>query len=128
LLFDHLDVTVSNIEISEAFYACALAPLGIVAIYRNSRNATGGQTIGFSRSSHPCFCIRSGEVPTAPLHVAFSARSVAEVDGFHAAALIAGARDNGKPGFRNYYTQGYYSAFIIDPDGHNVEAVFRGES
>jgi catechol 2,3-dioxygenase-like lactoylglutathione lyase family enzyme len=127
-MFDHLDVTVSDLNRSEAFYIKALAPLGIALVYRNPANATGGQTLGFSNSSDPTFCIRTGARPTSPLHVAFVASSRAAVDEFHARAVAAGGRDNGGPGVRVHYAKNYYSAFVLDPDGHNVEAVCRQDS
>jgi catechol 2,3-dioxygenase-like lactoylglutathione lyase family enzyme len=124
-MIDHLDITVSDLARSEAFYLRALAPLGFDLVYRNTSNATGGQTLGFSTSPNPTFCIRSGGRPTTPVHIAFSADSRAAVDAFYAAALAVGGVDNGIPGLRPYYANDYYSAFVLDPDGHNVEAVCR---
>lgn len=124
-MIDHLDITVADLARSEAFYLRVLAPLGIALVYRNERNAAGGQTLGFGFSLHPVFCLRSGERASGPLHIAFTAPDRAAVDAFHAAALAAGGRDNGVPGLRPYYTKDYYAAFVIDPDGHNVEAVSR---
>ncbi|MEZ5514317.1 MAG: VOC family protein [Steroidobacteraceae bacterium] len=124
-MIDHLDITVADLARSEAFYLRALAPLGLDLIYRNANNLAGGQTLGFSTSPNPTFCIRSGSRVTTPLHFAFSAASQSAVEAFHAAALAAGGRDNGAPGLRPYYAKDYYSAFVLDPDGHNVEAVFR---
>jgi catechol 2,3-dioxygenase-like lactoylglutathione lyase family enzyme len=124
-MIDHLDITVSDLVRSEVFYLRALAPLGFDLVYRNTSNAAGGQTLGFSTSPNPTFCIRSGERPTTPVHIAFSADSRAAVDAFHAAALAVGGVDNGAPGLRLYYANDYYSAFVLDPDGHNVEAVCR---
>ena len=124
-MIDHLDITVSDLARSEAFYLCALAPLGVGLVYRNAKNVAGGQTIGFGASPDPTFCIRSGDRATVPLHIAFSAACRTAVDAFHAAALAAGGRDNGIPGVRPYYAKDYYSAFVLDPDGHNLEAVCR---
>ena len=124
-MIDHLDVTVSDLAHSEAFYTTILAPLGIELVYRNVSNAAGGQTIGFGTSSNPTFCIRSGKRATSTMHIAFSAPGRAAVDAFHVAAMAAGGHDNGRPGPRPYYAPNYYAAFIIDPDGHNVEAVCR---
>lgn len=125
-MIDHLDITVSDLARSEAFYLRALAPLGLELVYRNASNAAGGKTLGFSASPDPMFCIRSGHRVTTPLHIAFVAASETAVDAFHAAALAAGGQDNGTPGLRPYYAKNYYSAFVLDPDGHNVEAVYRG--
>lgn len=124
-MIDHFDITVADLARSEAFYTRALQPLGIAVVYRNAANRTGGQTIGFGDSATPVFCLRSEQVPTSPLHLAFAARSRAAVDAFHEAALAAGGMDNGAPGEREHYARGYYAAFVIDPDGHNIEAVFR---
>jgi catechol 2,3-dioxygenase-like lactoylglutathione lyase family enzyme len=73
------------------------------------------------------FWIGEGEPPAAPVHVAFAAADRATVDKFHRAAVEAGGRDNGAPGLRPHYHAGYYAAFVIDPDGNNVEAVFHGD-
>jgi catechol 2,3-dioxygenase-like lactoylglutathione lyase family enzyme len=127
-MIDHFDVTVSDLARSEAFYSEALAPLGINLVYRNENNAGGGQTIGYSTSSNPTFCLRSGNRATSPVHIAFAATSRLAVNEFHAAALAAGGLDNGRPGLRSYYARNYYSAFVVDPDGHNVEAVCREET
>jgi catechol 2,3-dioxygenase-like lactoylglutathione lyase family enzyme len=124
-MIDHLDITVSDLARSEAFYLRALAPLGFGLVYRNTSNAAGGQPLGFSTSSNPTFCIRNGDRPTTPVHIAFSADSRAAVDAFHAAALAVGGMDNGAPGLRPHYADDYYSAFVLDPDGHNMEAVCR---
>lgn len=124
-MIDHFDITVSDLVRSEAFYTRALQPLGISVVYRNAANRTGGNTIGYGDLATPVFCIRSGTVPMSPLHLAFAAPSRAAVDAFHAAALAAGGMDNGAPGEREHYARGYYATFVIDPDGHNIEAVFR---
>lgn len=127
-MIDHFDVTVSDLARSEAFYSKALAPLGVDLVYRNENNASGGQTIGYSTNLNPTFCMRSGKRATSPVHIAFAAATRAAVNEFHEAALAAGGRDNGCPGLRSYYAKNYYSAFVMDPDGHNVEAVCREEA
>ena len=124
-MIDHLDITVVEPARSEAFYLSALAPLGLDLAYRNASNVAGGQTLGFSASPNPTFCIRNGDRATAPLPIAFSAASQTAVDAFHAAALAACGRDNGAPGLRPCYAKSYCSAFVLDLDGHNVEAVCR---
>ncbi len=116
-MFDHIGVTVTDVEASRKFYISALAPLGIgVAMEFAGR-------VGMGRDSRPQFWFRQGDPPASPLHLAFSARNRAEVSAFHAAALAAGAKDNGAPGLRPHYHPNYYGAFAIDPDGHNIEAV-----
>mgnify|MGYP005827560475 CR=1 FL=1 len=117
-MFDHVALTVADLERSRAFYAHALAPLGITEL------ATFDGSIGFGRE-HPQFWLSTGETrPTKPrVHVAFAAVTRLEVDAFHRAAVAAGGADNGAPGLRAHYHPDYYGAFVIDPDGHNVEAV-----
>jgi catechol 2,3-dioxygenase-like lactoylglutathione lyase family enzyme len=106
------------------FYESALAPLGITLVMRVTKEMTGGyEGAGFGRDGKPAFWVGSGG-PTAPrLHAAFVAESRAAVDAFYEAALAAGGRDNGKPGVRAHYHPSYYGAFVLDPEGHNIEAV-----
>ena len=117
-MFDHIGVTVSDLERSRAFYAHALAPLGITEL------ATYDGGAGFGRE-HPKFWIGRGKgaQPQPRTHVAFAAVTRLEVDAFHRAAIAAGGQDNGPPGLRPQYHPDYYGAFVLDPDGHNVEAV-----
>lgn len=125
-LLDHVSVSVSDYARSKAFYEKALAPLGVKALMEF------GEACGFGRDQKPDFWIGCGaasfQTPEqlriiTPSHVAFTARSRAEVDAFHRAALAAGGRDHGAPGLRPEYHPNYYGAFVIDPDGHNIEAV-----
>lgn len=124
-MIDHIGLDVSDLGRSRDFYAAALAPLGY-RITKQTEGALGfGVAEGFGASPDPAgdFWIAAG-APTPPLtHVAFSAPTRAVVDAFHAAALAAGGRDNGAPGLRPHYHARYYAAFILDPDGHNIEAV-----
>jgi catechol 2,3-dioxygenase-like lactoylglutathione lyase family enzyme len=115
-MIDHVSLIVSDIEASKAFYLAALAPLGYTIAMEF------GQGAGFGVGGKPDFWIHQG-TPTTPIHVAFRAASHAEVDAFHAAALAAGGQDHGAPGLRAHYHPNYYGAFVIDPDGHNAEAV-----
>jgi catechol 2,3-dioxygenase-like lactoylglutathione lyase family enzyme len=128
-ILDHITLVVSDYARSKAFYTRALAPLGIEPVFEY------GHACGFGRGPKPDFWIGKG--PTSfqsadhlrlitPTHVAFAARTRAEVDAFHAAALAAGARDFGRPGLRPEYHAHYYGAFVLDPDGHDVEAVVHG--
>ena len=117
-MFDHVVFGVRDYERSKAFYLAALAPLGVQVL------SEGPLGIEMSTDGKSSLCIRDVEEPRpAPLHLAFRAASRAQVEAFHAAALRAGARDNGGPGLRPQYHATYYAAFVIDPDGHNVEAV-----
>jgi len=112
----HTSLPVSDYRRSKAFYTKVLEPLG----YHN--NMEYGEAAGFNDGQNTDFWISSHK-SIVPLHLAFVARSAAEVQAFHRAALAAGARDNGGPGYRDYWP-GYYAAFAYDPDGHNIEAVW----
>ena len=118
-MLDHVGFTVSDYERSKAFYEKALAPLGITLLYE-----PGGQAAGFGRDGRRFFWIEAqGRPVRGRLHVAFTVQSRELVDAFHAAALEAGATDNGAPGIRKIYHPHYYGAYVLDPDGHNIEAV-----
>jgi catechol 2,3-dioxygenase-like lactoylglutathione lyase family enzyme len=121
-MIDHVTLNVSDLEGSRAFYAAALAPLGF------ERQLEHGEQVGFvSPDRYPEFWIARRDPVGAPVHVAFRASARAAVDAFHAAALAAGATDNGPPGIRHEYGDDYYGAYVLDPDGNNVEAMTYGE-
>ncbi|MEO3387744.1 VOC family protein [Mesorhizobium sp. CAU 1741] len=122
-MIDHTGIPVSNWDRSKAFYDAALEPLGISMINVVPEHLTGGIKVGGYGRTTPHFWLNeSGE--TGPgRHYAFRATTRAEVDAFHAAGLAAGGRDNGAPGLRPHYHENYYGAFVLDPDGNNVEAV-----
>jgi catechol 2,3-dioxygenase-like lactoylglutathione lyase family enzyme len=115
---DHLTVKVRDYEASKRFYVNALEPFA-ARVYE-----VEGPACGIGPEGSADFWIAPGE-PGAPVHVAFAAPDRATVDAFHAAALAAGGRDNGPPGLRPQYHEGYYGAYVLDPDGNNVEAVFH---
>ncbi|ADB49847.1 VOC family protein [Conexibacter woesei] len=120
VVIDHVKIGVSDLARSRAFYVAALAPLGFGELYADESG------ISFGPPGVDDFIV-STLVPTAAgLHVAFAAERRDQVDAFHAAALAAGGVDNGAPGPRTQYSAGYYGAFVLDPDGHNVEAVCHG--
>lgn len=123
-MLDHIGLPVSDFERSKAFYAAVLDPLGIRLLLDMDLSDEGGPAgyAGFG-SSRPQFWIGTGKPFTGRLHVAFAATDRAQVRAFYEAALKAGAKDNGPPGLRPHYHANYYGAFVIDPDGHNVEAV-----
>ena len=123
-MIHHIDFGVSSVVRSRRFYTLALAPLGMREIMDLSSEG-GRELVGFGTPPDPEFWIRSTRVLTERLHVAFAAVSRDTVDAFHAAALAAGGRDNGAPGLRSRYAENYYSAYVLDPDGHNIEAVCR---
>jgi catechol 2,3-dioxygenase-like lactoylglutathione lyase family enzyme len=123
-MLDHVGFAVSDYDRSFAFYKQALEPLGYGLVMEVPREVTGRDAhAGFGSDGRPQFWIGTGKKLTGRLHVAFTASSRKAVDAFHAAALAAGATDNGKPGLRPHYHPNYYGAFVLDPDGHNVEAV-----
>lgn len=125
-MIDHLGFTVSDFDRSLAFYRTVLAPLGYGVIMEVTPEMTGSDSrhAGFGRDGKPDFWIGAGgEATRNGLHVALAAADRAAVDAFYAAALGAGAKDNGPPGLRTMYHPDYYGAFVIDPDGHNLEAV-----
>jgi catechol 2,3-dioxygenase-like lactoylglutathione lyase family enzyme len=120
VVFDHVKIGVSDVEESKRFYRTVLAALEIPPLWESER---GGQ--------YANLVVSGADEVTAPLHLAFVARSREEVDAFHRAGIEAGFRDNGPPGVREHYSSEqaglYYAAFVCDPDGNNVEAVHRGE-
>ena len=124
-MIDHTGITVSDLERSRAFYEQALAPLRYRIVKRVVDAYGFGVIDGFGKSPDPAgdFWLSVGDPMQPRVHFAFSAASHSEVDAFFAAAIAAGGRDNGKPGLRPRYHTDYYAAFILDPDGYNVEAV-----
>lgn len=122
---DHVGLTVSDYAKAKAFYAAAMAPLRVVALMEFPMSDARGASmiVGFGADEKPFFWISEGERTTPHLHIAIRAETRAQVDAFHAAALAAGGTDNGAPGVRETYHPNYYGAFVLDPDGHNIEAV-----
>jgi catechol 2,3-dioxygenase-like lactoylglutathione lyase family enzyme len=124
-MIDHIGFPVSDYERSKAFYAKALAPLGYVLVMEIGGEHTESKSpaAGFGAGGKPDFWIGGEGGLTGVLHVAIVATDRNTVDEFHRAAIAAGGRDNGAPGLRPHYHASYYAAFVLDPDGHNVEAV-----
>ncbi|HYT26430.1 MAG TPA: VOC family protein [Actinomycetota bacterium] len=116
-VIDHVGLLVRDLAASRRFYLAALGPLGFRLLYEQ------GPSVAFGVEGHDDFAINASDTPGSHAHVAFVARDRAAVDAFHAAALANGGRDNGAPGLRPEYHAGYYAAFVLDPDGNNVEAV-----
>jgi catechol 2,3-dioxygenase-like lactoylglutathione lyase family enzyme len=116
-MLDHVTIGVSDIERSKAFYDQALKPLGIECL------AEGENFAGYGQKRKAFFWIGLREGVRTGSHIAFATVDRAAVEAFHAAALFAGGRDNGTPGLRPCYHANYYGAFVLDPDGHNIEAV-----
>lgn len=119
-MFDHVKIGVRDYAASKAFYLQALAPLGVRPV------GEGEPSYGIELcrpDDTVSFILFEAKEKPAHLHIAFAAASREQVDAFYHAAIGAGARDNGSPGLRPRYHANYYAAFVIDPDGHNIEAV-----
>jgi catechol 2,3-dioxygenase-like lactoylglutathione lyase family enzyme len=126
-MIDHIGFSVSDFERAKEFYTKALAPLGYALIMEvpAEKTESGYAAAGFGIGQKPDFWIGGeGKLPK-PLHVAIATKDRASVDAFYRAALAAGGKDNGEPGVRPHYHPNYYGAFVLDPDGHNIEAVCR---
>jgi catechol 2,3-dioxygenase-like lactoylglutathione lyase family enzyme len=123
-MLDHIGLSVTDFERAKAFYHAALKPLGLGAIMEVTAEETGGDAhAGFGENDKAFFWIGTGAKPRGGTHVAFTAKTRAEVEAFYRAALAAGGRDNGAPGLRPEYHPNYYGAFVFEPDGNNIEAV-----
>lgn len=114
----HISLPVSNYKKSKAFYTKTLAALGY------KKKMEYGEAVGFNDGKNTDFWINTNKKGVTKSHVAFEAKNQKEVKDFYKAALAAGARDNGAPGYRKDYWPGYYAAFVYDLDGHNIEVVF----
>lgn len=126
-MLDHISLGVRDLSVSGAFYDAALEPLGYRRVLEKGIGMGYGPGPGRTGMMFWIVCPNAEASPSRGSHVAFAATSRGAVDGFHAAALSAGARDNGAPGLRPEYSENYYGAFVLDPDGHKVEAVCRTE-
>jgi catechol 2,3-dioxygenase-like lactoylglutathione lyase family enzyme len=115
VMFDHIGIGVGDIAASKAFFLEALAPLGIGVVMEFP------ETVGIGPPGKAALWLAAG--PSAPTHLAFTAANRPQVDEFYRRALAAGGKDNGAPGIRAHYHPNYYGAFVIGPDGHNIEAV-----
>ncbi|HEU4777921.1 MAG TPA: VOC family protein [Telluria sp.] len=122
-MFDHVKFGVSDYAASKAFFLTALAPIGVVA----GAEGEPGYGIELCAKSDATLCLFQTKEKPAHLHLAFRAQTRAQVDAFYRAALEAGAKDNGAPGLRPQYHAHYYAAFVIGPDGHNIEVVCHAE-
>lgn len=129
-MFDHIEIKVIDLAASKKFYTSALASLGIKVLLDTDGMAGfgTGSVVGGDGKARVEFLLEGG-APTKPLlHIAFKAPSRAAVDAFYNAATAAGGTSNGAAGLRQSYHPSYYAAFVLDPDGHNIEAVFHGQS
>jgi catechol 2,3-dioxygenase-like lactoylglutathione lyase family enzyme len=122
-MIDHTAVRVSDGPRARRFYEQALAPLGYTVLAEIPKEFTEGRmVIGMGVAPKPDFWVSEGSPQKPHVHVAFRAESRAVVDAFYQAAVAAGGKDNGPPGVRFHYHKDYYGAFVLDPDGHNIEA------
>jgi catechol 2,3-dioxygenase-like lactoylglutathione lyase family enzyme len=122
-MLDHAGFPVSDYARSKAFYLQALAPLGYALVMEVRQDENDSPAAGFGAGGKPDFWIGGEGGLQRPIHIAIAAQNRAAVDAFHRAALAAGGKDNGAPGLRPHYHPNYYAAFVLDPDGHNIEAV-----
>jgi catechol 2,3-dioxygenase-like lactoylglutathione lyase family enzyme len=116
-MFDHVGIGVSDYAASKAFFLKALEPLGVAVVQE------GPLGVELSPKGKASLCLSRAEEKPARLHLAFTAENRRQVEDFYRAALEAGGRDNGAPGLRPHYHPNYYAAFVIGPDGHNIEVV-----
>ena len=116
-MFDHIGFGVTDLDASKQFFLEALEPIGV------SVAMEGPYGVGLGQDGKPSLWFHEAADKPAPIHLAFAAENREQVDAFYHAALAAGGKDNGAPGLRPQYHQHYYGAFVIGPDGHNVEAV-----
>jgi len=121
MIIDHIGLSVSDYKKSKEFYSKSLAPLDIKLVMEIDGWA------GFGKNGKPEFWFGLHKKIQNPMHIAFSAETREQVDQFYEAAISTGGKDNGKPGVREIYHPNYYGAFVIDPDGHNIEAVCHSE-
>ena len=122
-MIDHTGVGVSDFQKSKTFYLKALAPLGYQLIKELPTSIAPQGVVGLGVPPFPDFWVTGGQPNPSSRHIAFRAETRAQVDAFYQAAMAAGGRDNGPPGIRAHYHPGYYGAFVLDPDGYNIEAV-----
>jgi catechol 2,3-dioxygenase-like lactoylglutathione lyase family enzyme len=123
-MIDHTGIGVADVSRSAVFYDAALAALGLRRV-RQIPDGVGSDGVGYG-VDYPVFWIDRLHPHSVRQHTGFVARSREEVDAFHKAAIAAGGTDYGAPGLRDHYRPNYYAAFVLDPDGNNMEAVYRG--
>ena len=116
-MFDHIGIGVTDLQASKAFFLRALSPIGVGVVMEFP------EAVGLGQGQKPSFWLGAAKGKPLPIHLAFTAADRKQVDAFHREALTAGGKDNGPPGLRPHYHANYYAAFVIGPDGHNVEVV-----
>jgi catechol 2,3-dioxygenase-like lactoylglutathione lyase family enzyme len=122
---DHMGIGVSDISHAQAFYELVLRPLGITLVMSSQADPSGSKPrrLGFGFEGKPFLWLHDAPVPSQGVHIALIADSREAVDAFHAAGIAAGGQDNGAPGIRPHYHSSYYAAYVLSPDGMNLEAV-----
>ena len=120
-MFDHLEFSVADINASRRFYRPICDAIGMREIFFDA----GEKSVGFGRGEVVQLLLTEGQATAPKMHICFSAQSSGAVETAHAGALSGGGADNGKPGYRDHYGPGYFAAFVYDPDGHNVEILYR---
>lgn len=122
-MIDHTGITVSDWDKAKRFYDAAMGGIGATMMMVVPKEHTGGRNVGGYGRQKPDFWLSDGGEPGPGRHYAFTCETRAQVDAFYKAGMAAGGRDNGAPGIREHYHPNYYGAFVLDPDGNNVEAV-----
>jgi len=127
-IIDHVEIPVADAQRARRFYEATLTPLALELVISvdPARTRNGGARHGFGRDGYPRLWIHEEKGERLPVHIAFAASDRASVDAFFAAALVHGGADNGGPGVRERYHPSYYAAYVLDPDGNNIEAVYQG--
>ena len=122
-MIDHVGFAVADYQTAKAFYLQALAPLGYGLVMEVAQSENDAPAAGFGANNKPDFWIGGEGGLNHPVHIALTAKDRSTVDAFYRAAIAAGGKDNGAPGLRPHYHPNYYGAFVLDPNGHNIEAV-----
>lgn len=122
-MIDHIGIEVRDFNVARSFYDQALAPLGASCLVIVPPEHTDGVPVGGYGRDKPTFWVSEGKGQVPPVHVALAANNRQQVDAFYNAAIKAGGKDHGAPGLRPHYHEHYYGAFVLDPDGNNIEAV-----
>jgi catechol 2,3-dioxygenase-like lactoylglutathione lyase family enzyme len=122
-MIDHIGISVTDFAAAERFYTAVLKPIGGSLLAMIPEDFSDGVKVGGFGQDRATFWLSEGAAQSPPIHIAFAAPTRAQVDAFYYAAIVAGGTDNGEPGLRPNYHANYYGAFVLDPDGNNVEMV-----
>lgn len=122
-IINHIELPVQDVDRSRRFYEAALSPLGLALVVSTTAASDGRARFGFGRNGYPTLWIHEESGVSSTVHIAFTAPDRPAVRAFHGAALACGGTSNGEPGIRERYHSAYYAAYLLDPDGNNIEAV-----